>query len=82
MYIFGFSVLLGMMLSKYAQSNFDFVDVGNDEMNRIIGSILRNGMFISGTVALLLDSISPGKKISDREAYLNHRRRSSLIWYF
>ena len=68
MYIFGFSIVFGMVVSKYAQSNFDIVDVGNDEMNRIIGSILKNGMFISGTVALLLDCTSPGKKILGREA--------------
>nr|XP_039265264.1 solute carrier family 23 member 1-like [Styela clava] len=62
LFIFGFSILFGVVLPMYAVKHGDRVDVGIEELNNIIRVLIRSPMFVGGIVGFALDNIAPGTR--------------------
>nr|XP_039258865.1 solute carrier family 23 member 1-like [Styela clava] len=62
LFIFGFSILFGIVLPMFATKHGDRIDVGIDELTNIIGVLIRSPMFIGGITGFILDNIAPGTR--------------------
>nr|KAG5714187.1 hypothetical protein BaRGS_018404 [Batillaria attramentaria] len=58
--IIGISLLLGLMMPYWVEQNPDGIQTGNQDVNRIIGIVLSNPVFVGGVLACFMDNTVPG----------------------
>ena len=59
-FVIGFSLFFGMVISQWMDANRNAIDVGNDSINQIITILLSTGMFVAGLLGFVLDNTIPG----------------------
>ncbi|XP_039270383.2 solute carrier family 23 member 1-like [Styela clava] len=64
LFVLGFSIFFGLVVSVYAADGIEDIDVGVPEINNVIAIFLQIPMFIGGAVALALDNLLPGSRES------------------
>ncbi|EDO43651.1 predicted protein [Nematostella vectensis] len=60
LFVFGFSMMLGMALPSWMQSNSGVIQTGYRELDQIITVLLSTNMFVAGFVGCILDNTVPG----------------------
>jgi nucleobase transporter 1/2 len=70
LFVIGFSTFFGLAVSQWVERNPGHIDVGSSGLNQILEVILRTGIFLAGSLALVLDNTIPG----------NSRDRGLLDW--
>ncbi|XP_071784371.1 solute carrier family 23 member 1-like isoform X2 [Asterias amurensis] len=62
LFIVGFSILMGLVVPHYLQTNPGSINTGSGEVDQVLTVILSTGMFIGGFLGILLDNTIPGTK--------------------
>ncbi|XP_071492657.1 solute carrier family 23 member 1-like, partial [Diadema antillarum] len=60
LFILGFSILAGLCIPYYIQSNPDFIQTGVAELDQIIEVLLSTSMFVGGFFGFFFDNTIPG----------------------
>lgn len=58
--IIGISLLFGLMMPYWMENNSDGLQIGNEDVSRMIGILLANPVFCGGVLACFLDNTVPG----------------------
>ncbi|XP_062990741.1 solute carrier family 23 member 1-like [Elgaria multicarinata webbii] len=62
MFIFGFSIFMGMTIPHWVKKNEDLLETGIVQLDQVIQVLLTTGMFVGGFLGFLLDNTIPGSK--------------------
>ncbi|ESO09709.1 hypothetical protein HELRODRAFT_195039 [Helobdella robusta] len=62
LFIIGFSILTGLAIPEWINSNINIIDTGNKGLDNVVVVLLKTNMFVGGVLGFILDNTIPGSR--------------------